>query len=155
MAFAGCDYPDSKINVNNFARIQFFGPQGHNILLKENAEFKFDDLRLFYYNREMQYVMKYKARANDPYFVSLDYGLATIYHVIGDDEDNIITGEKYATYLDFGNGDIDTIQAAGFKAQEIIKVTDICYNGKQVLDNGILVQSFDVELPGGAFSVVK
>jgi hypothetical protein len=137
----------------NFVDIQFADHEGNNILLKENPEFKAEDLRLYYYNQDNKYVMRYKGSADHPYFIEFDSGFVTVYDIIGDDDGKIITGDKYSTYLDFGNGDVDTLEAGGYKKHGRTGVTDLWYNGKQIFDNGLRVEPSD--LPGIVFSVVK
>ena len=155
VSLASCEGPGAGVDVYDGAVIQFVDHEGNNILLKENPDFAVDDLRLYYYNQENQYVMRFKGNLGDPYFIGFDpeSGSVIIYQIIGDDDGNVITDKKYATYLDFGNGDVDTLEAGGYKKHGRTGVTDLWYNGKQIFDNGLRVEPSD--LPGIVFSVVK
>jgi len=113
-------------------RILFVDDEGSNILQKTDPEFKVGDLRLYYYNDQMEYVQRFDSRLDYPYYTgaydSISVGLQPIF---GKNDGTYIEGGRSTSYLDFGNGDIDTIQVAGSIGKSFMIIEDVWYNGKK------------------------
>lgn len=121
------------VNMDVFLRILFEDIEGKSILLSPNPEFTLDDLKLFYYNNQMQYVVQYDSRLDYPYFIqSFDSSTVSLIPVFGVDDGTYVEGGISTSYLDFGNGDIDTIQVSGLISNSATRIYNVWYNGTQV-----------------------
>jgi len=128
-----CNPPGASVNVNEGVNILFLNDESSNILLNDNMALTVDDLNLYYYNQDMQYVHRWTSNLDHPNHIlgiNETTGQVDIHVVFGEEDGTYIKGGKSTTYLDFGNGDIDTIQVSGIKEPGRSLIKDVWYNGE-------------------------
>jgi uncharacterized protein YqkB len=145
-----CDNAGLSVVNDTSVRVHYVDENGASILLKSNPEFTVDDLRIYYYDSEMEYVLHSDGRLDNPLFISQEDSIyISMLPVFGELDGTYVDGGRSTSYLDFGNGDIDTIQVAGRISGSITQIHDVWYNGKQV-------QSVDFcEFMPCGFTIVK
>ena len=140
----GCDRLGSGVDVQENLRILFVDTEGVNIFQKDSPDIFVEDLNLYYYNSNMVYVIWFTENLDYPNHISgpWENGILNVGPVFGEEDGTYVEGGKSTTYLDFGNGDIDTIQVSGIKDVGRSLIRDVWYNGEYMEDailNGFTV----------------
>jgi hypothetical protein len=132
-------------------RVLFTDSEGKGILSQTNPSFEMEDLRFYYYDVNLNYVLHHDARLDYPHFVGPNEGdILNLIPVFGAIDGTYKEDGKSTSYLDFGNGDIDTIEVSGIIGSPITRIHNVWYNGVQMQS-----ENNCGELDGCGFKIVK
>jgi hypothetical protein len=133
LLFTGCDEIISLSKVIDVSiRVLYVDGNGDNLLDNANAQFNPQDFKLYYYNDAGKYVKLFDGRLDNPDFIQQDSVFILLAPVFGEQDGTYVKGGRSTSYLDFGNGDIDTIQVDGEISKSKTFIHDVWYNGKHV-----------------------
>ena len=147
--FVGCKELGAGDNLVGMITILFVDEQGNNLLTSSTSPISMDDIVLYYYDKDLNYVPLTSTYPNNLGGIN-HLGLLKVYPVMPIMDGTYIPGGRGTTYLDFNNGDIDTIQTTMVEKPSGKYLNQAWYNGKQVIWENVPTEYTD-----NGFTVVK
>lgn len=134
-----CEDVGSLIHQTSFA-LNLVNQEGNNIFLLPKSDYAHDKIRLYYYDSNNDYTKVFDQNLYYPYGIkSRDDGSIIVMPVFGPQDGTYTPGGKSTTYIDFGNGDIDTIQVAGEYNESGSKIVkEVWYNNVENIASDIV-----------------
>ena len=136
MGCPGVHYPPQVVIY-----LDIMNEDGTNIYFEPDSNYDPEDTWLYYYNQDMELVKYYTSNLDAPrHFTIVEDSSIWMNPVFGDMDGTYHEDGLSTTYIDFGNGDIDTLQVAGEYSDDRQIISQVWYNGVEYPKSSIVIE---------------